>query len=96
MTDIIIIASILTTVIAGMGAFIARLHIKRCSAGCINSDCVSPPSSPPTSPTPSLDKEIIKTQPRGLSRIFRLAKKLNELELEATKEDKLEKTETTI
>lgn len=86
--DIIIVASVLTTVIAGLGAFIAKLHIKKCSAGCIQSDCVSPPSSPRLSED--------KTQPRGFSRIFRMAKRLNELEIEASKEIKEIKSETTI
>lgn len=93
--DIIIVASVLTTVIAGLGAFIARLHIKHCSAGCINSDCMTPPNSP----SASINENDTKATPRGLSKLFRLAKRINELEVEAIKEEqevKETKSETTI
>jgi hypothetical protein len=88
--DIIIVASILTTVIAGLGAFIARLHIKKCSAGCIKSDCMTPPNSP----SPSLHTEDTKSPVRGLTKVFRIAKKLNELE--ETSKNKEVKEETSI
>lgn len=88
--DIIILASVLTTVIAGLGAFIARLHIKKCSAGCIKSDCMSPTTSP-TASTSNID---IKPPKRGLTKIFRIAKQLNELE-EISKNKEI-KEETTI
>jgi hypothetical protein len=86
--DVIIVASVLTTVIAGLGAFIARLHIKRCSAGCIKSDCMTPPSSPSVS-TSSINDNPPK---RGLTRIFKIARKLNELEESKNKEIKEETT----
>ena len=84
--EIIIIASILSTVIAGLGGFLAKLHIKKCKAGCVSSDCVSPPASP----TPSEDKSNIKIQQRGFSRLFKMARRLSDLEKEASKEVSIE------
>ncbi len=82
--EIIIIASILSTVIAGLGGLLARLHIKKCKAGCVSSDCVSPP----VSPTPSEGKPDIQIQQRGFSRLFRMARRLSDLEKEAKEASK--------
>lgn len=51
MIDPVSISAIVVAILTALGTFIAKVHLKKCSALCIKSDCTkTPPPSPPPSP----------------------------------------------
>ena len=57
MIDPVSISAIVVAVLTALGAFITKVHMKKCSALCIKSDCTkTPPPSPEIMPSPRLKR----------------------------------------